>query len=357
MTTRLKFLDGLRGLAVTLVVVYHAYVRWPQIVPFGSKFEAFPLFAYGWLGVHLFFLISGFVIPLTLETCKNFQQFLLRRWLRLFPAMAVCSAFVFFTAPLFPERPAGVPHSIDLIPGLTFIEANFWENLLGAKVSLIDGAFWSLFVEAKFYIVFGGLFFFVGERFAILFLIGLFAIATVLRVLTKTGAFPEFHFLSWFFVDLLSSDSYGWFAAGALYYRYFRQRKRQHIVFAITVALAAAVATHGFDLRAKLAALAIVVIFTFAILSIRVQSLLGSSPLIFMGAISYPLYLTHQNILIALIVKVGNAAPWLPSIMIPIAPGAALILLGWIVAGYLEPWTRNALRPAYNQFCRVVGAL
>lgn len=355
-STRLSFLDGLRGVAVSLVVVYHAYVRWTAIVPFGREFEGFPLFAYGWLGVHLFFLISGFVILLTLEECANFQQFMLRRWLRLFPAMAICSALVFVSAPLFPERPAGMPHGLDLIPGLTFIEAGFWEKLLGVNVGVIDGAFWSLFVEAKFYLVFGGLFFLVGERFAIVLLFSSFVMATVLKAMMKINIDLGFPFLSWFFVDLISADSYGWFAAGALYYRYFHQGQKRDLVFAILAAIAAAVATHGFDLPAKLAALTIVATFTLAVLNVRAQSILGCSALVFMGTISYPLYLIHQNLLVALIVKIGSAAPWLPHIVVPIAPIAGLILLGWVIAAFLEPWARNALRPSYNRFCRIVGA-
>lgn len=270
--------------------------------------------------------------------------------------MAVCSALVFVTAPLFPERPAGIPHFIDLIPGLTFIEANFWQKLLGAEVGLIDGAFWSLFIEAKFYIVFGGLFFLIGERPAILLLVGTFTIATTLRVLTKIDIDQDFQLLSWFFVDLLSGDSYGWFASGAMFYKYFHEKKKEYFFFALVVAIAAAGATHGFDMRAKFAALSVVALFAITMLSFRAQSIFGSSALIFLGTISYPLYLIHQNLLIALIVKVGIAAPFLPSIMIPIAPIAGVILLGWIIARYLEPWTRIALRPAYDRFCRVLGA-
>ena len=84
---RIAFLDGLRGIAILLVVFYHAYTRWSDIVPYGARYAHFPVAQLGWLGVELFFMISGFVIYMTLEKCRSFGEFLYRRWLRLFPAM------------------------------------------------------------------------------------------------------------------------------------------------------------------------------------------------------------------------------------------------------------------------------
>ena len=59
---RIDYLDGHRGLAILLVIGYHAYARWPEIVPYGNQFSHIPLFSAGRFGVQLFFLISGFVI-------------------------------------------------------------------------------------------------------------------------------------------------------------------------------------------------------------------------------------------------------------------------------------------------------
>lgn len=77
-------IQGLRGVAVILVVLYHAGLN------FGG----------GFLGVDVFFVISGFVISdmimRELKTTGSFSpsQFLLRRIKRLFPALASMLAFV-----------------------------------------------------------------------------------------------------------------------------------------------------------------------------------------------------------------------------------------------------------------------
>ena len=97
---RISYLDGHRGIAILLVLLYHAFSRWTELVPYGNDFADFPLFRFGYLGVELFFLISGFVILMTLEKFNSFTEFMYHRWLRLFPAMLICSLFVFFTAAL-----------------------------------------------------------------------------------------------------------------------------------------------------------------------------------------------------------------------------------------------------------------
>jgi peptidoglycan/LPS O-acetylase OafA/YrhL len=163
--SRQLHIDGLRGVAVCLVVIYHAYVRWPQLAPFGDRFGVPPL-AQGWVGVELFFLISGFVIFMTLERSGSYIEFALQRWRRLFPAMLVCTCIIVATAPWLPERPQGAISALNVIPGLTFIDPRWWA-LLRLDVAAIEGAFWSLFVEVQFYAIAGAVYFIAGRTAAI----------------------------------------------------------------------------------------------------------------------------------------------------------------------------------------------
>jgi Predicted acyltransferases len=67
MQPRITHLDGMRGLAILLVIAYHAYARWPELLPYAATTQHIPLLAFGWVGVQLFFMISGFVIFMTLD--------------------------------------------------------------------------------------------------------------------------------------------------------------------------------------------------------------------------------------------------------------------------------------------------
>ncbi len=347
---RLLFLDAQRGVAITLVVLFHAYVRWSQIVPFGPRFAAFPVFAYGWLGVDLFFLISGFVIFMTLEKCSNFRDFAFRRWLRLFPAMLVCSLFLLVTAPLFPERPLGPASLRDLLPGLTFIEPEWWGRLLHSPQGVIDGSLWSIFVEVKFYAIFGFLYFTLGggaATAALLVLAGLWgALEPVARSLGLD--FPGLSVLRTL-MEAASLRYFGWFAAGALYYRYFRYGNSRVLGAAVLASLASVAMLEVSDPVSRLAALVIVAFFTVSIVSQAFQAALGNRLLLLLGMISYPLYLLHQNLMVAATVKLGRAAPWLPGILMPALPITLLVLLGWIVAVRLEGPLRRALKASLGR--------
>lgn len=66
---RLAEVDGLRAVAVLAVVLYHYFQAYPQYSPYGAAL--LPLAKYGDLGVELFFVISGFVITLSLTDRKS----------------------------------------------------------------------------------------------------------------------------------------------------------------------------------------------------------------------------------------------------------------------------------------------
>ncbi|RXZ38953.1 acyltransferase [Oxalobacteraceae bacterium CAVE-383] len=351
---RLNFLDGLRGIAILVVMLFHSYARWPDLLPFGSRFAQVPVFYYGWLGVDLFFLISGFAIFMTLEKCENFRDFIMRRWLRLFPAMLICSIAVFASVRLFPERPAGMARWRDLLPGLTFIEPTWWGFLLGSPQGVIEGAFWSLFVEVKFYFVAGLLYFLIGGRKMVTVLTALFLCAAALARLRHM--FPGMPLgIPNLVLEAASAGQFGWFAAGALYYRYFHERRPQLLPAACAVAIAAAAATGGLRPQQTEAALLVVLLFTTAVSLRSVRLMLSGRLLLYLGFISYPLYLLHENIMVAMIVKIGRAMPWFPQILMPLPPILAVIGAGSLIAVYIEPWLRRRLTPLYLKMRARIG--
>lgn len=135
-------LDVLRGLAILLVLLFHYF--------------AFPI---GWIGVDLFFVLSGFLITKSLLRLKGepgyFQKFFIRRVLRIFPVYYLLLIFFFVASPfLFSQKDAGSVYAY-----YTGHQAWFWtftENWLFIDKGLPPEPYlqhlWSLAVEEQFYL-------------------------------------------------------------------------------------------------------------------------------------------------------------------------------------------------------------
>ncbi|MFB7664195.1 acyltransferase family protein [Kitasatospora sp. NPDC056138] len=144
---RLGALDGLRLGAALMVVAYH-YMAFGQgwSKPVTKTFpHAYLPASYGWLGVYLFFLISGFVICLS-AWGKPLGSFFVSRVIRLYPAYWVgvlATSLVLFLIP-------GPYHALSL----SDIAANLtmFQEPLG--IDSVDGVYWTLWVELRFYLLF-----------------------------------------------------------------------------------------------------------------------------------------------------------------------------------------------------------
>lgn len=143
---RLQELDFLRFLAAIAVVIFHYAFR--GYAKGDMSTMPYPWLAepakYGYLGVELFFMISGFVILMTASS-NNLSVFFISRVVRLCPAFWVCCTLTFlFTLAIGQPR-----FSADLYQYL--INMAFLSEML--NVEPIDGVYWSLFVEIKFYLM------------------------------------------------------------------------------------------------------------------------------------------------------------------------------------------------------------
>jgi peptidoglycan/LPS O-acetylase OafA/YrhL len=151
----LPVLDGVRGLAVLMVLIFH-FVG--QMLPTNAVERAIVgVTKYGLLGVDLFFVLSGFLITGILYEAHNkphyLRNFYMRRLLRIFPLYYGVLALVFFVAPLIP--PLRGP-TLDYL-----VDRQAWAWLYGVNIYLATHAewsfsylnhFWSLSVEEHFYL-------------------------------------------------------------------------------------------------------------------------------------------------------------------------------------------------------------
>jgi peptidoglycan/LPS O-acetylase OafA/YrhL len=143
---RIVELDGLRGLAALAVVVAHY---------FGEPPDGLEIFTVGWIGVDVFFVLSGFLIgSIILSQCRQpnfFLKFYARRALRILPVYFVTVAAVFAAIALLGARP-WIDAPLPLAAYLTFTQ-NVAMPLYGAAGGPWLLPTWTLAVEEQFYLL------------------------------------------------------------------------------------------------------------------------------------------------------------------------------------------------------------
>jgi peptidoglycan/LPS O-acetylase OafA/YrhL len=157
---RIPELDGLRGIAISMVLVYH-FLGTIVKATLGShlSYVLVPT-RLMWSGVDLFFVLSGFLIGgilLDARYSQNFfRVFYIRRCFRILPIYWVCLAGVFWLSLVY--KAGMLPHfswmftdHLPWVPYLAFLQ-NFWMAVKTSFGSYGLGATWSLAVEEQFYL-------------------------------------------------------------------------------------------------------------------------------------------------------------------------------------------------------------
>jgi peptidoglycan/LPS O-acetylase OafA/YrhL len=149
-------LDGVRGLAILMVLLYH-FVGQTSAT---NRLEAAvtKALSYGLLGVDLFFVLSGFLITGILYDSRAqpgyFRSFYMRRVLRIFPLYYAVLAVVFFVAPLVPALQGRELLALRAHQAWAWLYGvNVYLALQGGWVLSYIQHFWSLAVEEHFYFV------------------------------------------------------------------------------------------------------------------------------------------------------------------------------------------------------------
>lgn len=137
---RLAYIDAMRGIAAMCVVIFHALLWYP-----GSLTDGIGQFLdFGKLGVVLFFMISGFVVPLSLEgpVADGLRTFAVRRFFRLYPAywLSIIGACV-----------AGLAIGAPLTPADALVNITMLQKVFGVPNAL--PVYWTLLIELFFYVL------------------------------------------------------------------------------------------------------------------------------------------------------------------------------------------------------------
>jgi peptidoglycan/LPS O-acetylase OafA/YrhL len=321
-SARIGELDALRGLAAVAVMLFHYTGHYGKDV---GHLDAPPFeLPMGNYGVQLFFLISGFVIFMTLEKTRTAMDFAVSRFSRLYPAywtsLLISALFVYTIG--IPEQRLPLP---DLAANMTMLQ-----ELLHFRH--LDGAYWTLQVELLFYIqmlcwfVFGQL-----QRIH-------WIIAAWLVIALAYWGIPGFLGMhpSWTLGQLLIVEHIPFFGMGILFYRLYKGQDGpvNHLMIAACIGV---VAITRPPIYLPVAVICTAVFFLFIYGRLK---WLQAAPFTFLGTISYSLYLLHQVIGFDIIWHLERDAH-VSSTFAILSAIAVIVVLSTLVTFYVE---RPAMR-------------
>lgn len=326
---RIKELDAFRGLAALSVVIYHYTTIYAK--DFGVESSLY--FPYGWLGVPFFFILSGFVITLTIERCKSSWQFLKKRFIRLYPTYWICVLITLLTITV--TKSQGIHPMFDRpVLDILFNFTMFHELL---KLHHVDGAYWSLLPELLFYVLMAFLFF----------------IKKVEKLLWYNGFLIIICLVHYFFPIPIVSRLLGLnyvllFMIGICFYRIYTSKEKIPLYLhgliianlSIAIALYSVVRPH-LEIDILLISFPLIVLLFYLFVYTKFTILGKSKFLLFLGFISYPLYLVHQLVGYIIMLYLDKFVPRTVSIVITTC---LAILLASLVAYYVEPPLKKVVK-------------
>ena len=359
---RQSALDGLRGCAILWVLLYH-YVALPAKAAALSANAGFLGFAgYGWVGVNLFFVLSGYLITRVLVSAGPrdryfFGEFWIRRAFRILPAYALLLASFVAARALWPASQPGADKVFNsAIPLWSYLL--FAQNLFMAPMSYLGNdwlrVLWSLAVEVQFYLFISVALFLIPRRRTVAWLAALSLGSVAFRyALYFSSRSPDTAL-----VVLLPSRLDGFLLGGLAALlpapKPGRSRTRSLAAAVALMALCAAFlgrlclpAASGEPHAPRCAPLYYTVLSLgcAALLDLcatgfrPVARLMESRPLVEAGRLSYFLYLFHMPFALVLFHVILGTAPGLASLreaLVMAAAFAAVWAAAWVSHAFLE---------------------
>jgi peptidoglycan/LPS O-acetylase OafA/YrhL len=286
---RINEIDLLRLLAVIAVMFFHYAFRGyasdrMSVMPYPLA----PIAKYGYFGVHLFFTISGFVILMTASN-GNLRRFFVSRFSRLYPAFWVCCTITFIVT-TFIGAPRYTASMSQYLVNMTMMSGF-------VDVDPIDGAYWSLFVELRFY--------------------ALVALILLIGKINKAQLFLTIWLIACITLDvlhiskmryLLIVDYAAFFIAGATFFLIWSKGLSRQRVGMIVASLGLALYEtickmphfeQQFNTHMNnfvVAGIIMTLFMVMSLVSLNLTGYFGRRQWLLAGGITYPLYLLHQNI-------------------------------------------------------------
>jgi peptidoglycan/LPS O-acetylase OafA/YrhL len=341
---RIGKLDSVRGIAALMVLIGHCTL--PVNLDTTGMFFWLPIFWDGSDAVIMFFLLSGYVLALQLDSPNRptFRGFLVRRILRIWPAYAatILLAYLALRGLSLPSASYTAQRGASQVPGLLDLLQNL---LMSGSPYAIDSPVWSLFVEMRLSII-----------FPLLFLLSVQASFFRAVLLSITLSIAGSRLVHWDMPQLLISLAEAsrylcLFVVGALliradnpvaslYRRLPLTARAAGLIVALLLVMSRFVPI-GLPATNYLPWIGVTLLFIYCLYSRLADRLLNQGSMLFLGRISYGVYLVHFPI-----VQIANAyvpRPWSLLLVLSLS-----VLLGWAINVWIEQpmiWLGRKLSP------------
>jgi peptidoglycan/LPS O-acetylase OafA/YrhL len=323
---RFQELDAIRGLAALSVLLFH-FTSYQKVREVGFHF------AYGVTGVDIFFMISGFVIFLTINKTKKWQDFIVSRFSRLYPTYWACVTLTGIFILIYQPSTFSIPQ---FAANLTMFPCYFGEEDL-------DGTYWTLLIELLFYFWILIIFIFNGLKRIIP--IALCCTIGIMVFHYFATWYPNFYWFAGKKLQLI--NHFPLFFSGILFYKVKFNGFSLKYLLLITLCFLSTFYLHDKGGRSyqmiSLSEHQWIILFYHVIFFLFVYgklTFLIREPLLYLGKISYSLYLLHQFIGLQLI------GTFHESLHLHIYPAMALSTL--ICIGFADFITRYIEKPAID---------
>lgn len=334
---RVHELDTFRGIAAIMVVLFHFSMN--RFLPYFSNFLRL-----GNTGVELFFMISGFVIFMTLQYVKSGREFIINRLSRLYPTYWLVVTLTFCLIILNCYLSFHDLHLVNINQYL--INMTMFQHYF--HVPDLDDPYWTMIVEMNFYIIMFCLY--KANFLNKIKTIGL--IVSVLIVLFVKLATGSLLACVLYYMPIL--PYWPLFILGILFYKiYINEIYLKKNLFFIAVLLGCQIILHdfirnkGYTSRFEYTAMLVIYTTLFTLFVLNKLKFIVTRISGFFGKISYPLYLIHQYLSLYVIIPLLMFKLHLRFLLSAFITLALIIILATLISTYIEVPVRNRIKKIF----------
>lgn len=324
---RYKALDSLRGIAALMIVLFHFTMLKPQS-EYGFKLMT--------TGVDLFFIISGFVIFLSINNANNLKEFIKNRVIKLFPTYWTAATFTFIlilSSTFILNKNIDINNVKQFIGNLTMIQFYL-------KIPDLDGPYWTLLIELSFYISLCILY-----QTNLLKHINTIGLILLIALLVTSFYIDQFEILKRIITRIPLLQFIPLFFAGILFYKIYTLKNKILETYGLIVACLInqiILYKHAgwswyYINQVEYAIMLSLYFIIFGLFVNNKLNFIANNVTLFLGKISYALYLSHyylsDKILLPYFTQTLKINFWVSSIILTLP---IVLFIAYFITFYIE---------------------